>query len=66
MAADPDQATPEQRWIQGLNQRMVYGKVLVAIANKHARKIWAILANEVDYDPCADVSPVVQPKVTSA
>ena len=45
---------------------MVYGKVLVAIANKHARKIWAILANEVDYDPCADVSPVVQPKVTSA
>jgi hypothetical protein len=27
--------------------------VLVAIANKHARQIWAMLAHGVDYDPDA-------------
>mgnify|MGYP001084985043 CR=1 FL=1 len=27
-----------------------FGKVLVAIANKHARQIWAMLAHGVDYD----------------
>lgn len=66
IAADPDNATPEQRWIQALDQRMVYGKVLVAIANKHARQIWAILAHDIDYDPCAGVNPVEQPEATSA
>jgi transposase len=32
---------------------MPFGKVLVAIANKHARQIWAMLAHDVDYDPHA-------------
>ena len=32
---------------------MPFGKVIVAIANKHARQIWAMLAHDVDYDPCA-------------
>ena len=32
---------------------MPFGKVIVAIANKHARQIWAMLAHDVDYDPHA-------------
>ena len=48
-----DRATPEQRWIQSLAGRLPFGKVLVAIANKHARQIWAMLAHGVDYDPDA-------------
>jgi transposase len=48
-----DKATPEQRWIRTLAARLPFGKVLVAIANKHARQIWAMLAHDVDYDPHA-------------
>ncbi|MDN5939948.1 MAG: IS110 family transposase [Salinisphaera sp.] len=48
-----EQATPEQQWIQSLACRMPFGKVIVAIANKHARQIWAVLAHDVDYDPYA-------------
>lgn len=48
-----DKATPEQRWIRTLDQRLPFGKVLVAIANKHARQTWAMLAHDVDYDPHA-------------
>ena len=48
-----DQATPEQRWIRTLDGRLPFGKLLVAIANKHARQIWAMLAHDVDYDPSA-------------
>lgn len=46
-------ATPEQLWIRQLACRMPFGKVLVAIANKHARQLWAMLAHDVDYDPTA-------------
>ena len=46
-------ATPEQLWIRTLDGRMPFGKVIVAIANKHARQIWAMLAHDVDYDPHA-------------
>ena len=52
-AVATEKATPEQRWIRTLDGRMRFGKVIVAIANKHARQIWAMLAHEVDYDPCA-------------
>ena len=48
-----EKATPEQRWIRTLDGRMPFGKVIVAIANKHARQIWAMLAHDVDYDPHA-------------
>jgi transposase len=48
-----EKATPEQLWIRSLDGRMPFGKVLVAIANKHARQIWAILAHGVDDDPHA-------------
>ena len=45
-----EKATPEQRWIRSLDGRLPFGKVIVAIANKHARQIWAMLAHDVDYD----------------
>ena len=51
----PDErATPEQLWIKGLMKRQtIFGKVLVAVANKHARQIWAMLARGEDYDRLA-------------
>jgi len=45
-----EKATPEQLWIRSLDGRMPFGKVIVAIANKHARQIWAMWAHDVDYD----------------
>ena len=48
-----EKATPEQLWIRSLDARLPFGKVIVAIASKHARQIWAMLAREVDYDPHA-------------
>jgi len=52
-AVATEKATPEQLWIRALDGRMPFGKVIVAIANKHARQIWAMLAHDVDYDPHA-------------
>ncbi len=48
-----EKASPEQLWIRSLDKRMPFGKVIVAIANKHARQLWAMLAYEADYDPHA-------------
>ena len=42
-----------QHWIVALHGRVGYHKTLVAIANKHLRIIWAILAKGEDYDPNA-------------
>lgn len=42
-----------QQWIVALHGRVGYHKTLVAIANKHLRMIWAILAKGEDYDPDA-------------
>jgi len=54
-------ATPEQVWIRDLATRLPFGKVLVAIANKHARQAWAMLARDEDYDPDAWLRhPMVQ------
>lgn len=56
-----DTATPEQQWIVQLAARMSYGKVLVAIANKHARQVWAMLVRSEAYDPEAWLKhPMVQ------
>ena len=52
-AVATEKATPEQLWIRMLDGRMPFGKVVVAIANKHARQIWVMLARDVDYDPHA-------------
>ena len=48
-----ENATPEQIWIQLLARRLPFGKLLVAIANKHARQLWAMLARGENYDPDA-------------
>lgn len=50
--------TPEKRdrlqaWMVATHDRIGYHKTLVAIANKHARMLWAILAHGEDYDPNA-------------
>ena len=52
-AVATEKATPEQLWIRTIDCRLPFGKVLVAIANKHARQAWAMLARDVDYDPHA-------------
>ena len=56
-----EKATPEQVWIRQLAARMPFGKLLVAIANKHARQLWAMLARDEPYDPEAWLRhPMVQ------
>jgi tRNA(Arg) A34 adenosine deaminase TadA len=42
------------RWIVQLQARVGYYKTLVAVANKHARILWAVLAKGERFDPsCA-------------
>jgi len=56
-----EKATPEQRWIHDIERRLPFGKVLVAIANKHARQLWAMLARGERYDADAWLKhPMVQ------
>lgn len=45
-----EKQTPEQQWIVQLSARLPFGKLLVAVANKHARQIWAMLARGEAYD----------------
>jgi transposase len=49
----PEKATHLQRWIAALYARKGYHKTLIAIANKHARILWAMLVREQHYDPNA-------------
>jgi transposase len=49
----PEKRSHLERWIVELAGRVGYQKTLVAIANKHARMIWAILAKGEAYDPLA-------------
>jgi len=39
-----------QRWTVAVFSRIGYHQTLVAIANKHARIIWALLAKGEDFD----------------
>lgn len=39
------------RWIAALSERAGHAKALVAVANKHARVLWAILAKGERFDP---------------
>ena len=47
----PDKRSRLEHWIVALRQRAGYHKTLVAIANKHARICWAMLARDENYDP---------------
>jgi transposase len=51
--AEPSRASRLQRWIIELYGRKGYYKTLIAIANKHARILWAMLAKDERYDACA-------------
>lgn len=46
----PEALTRLQQWIVTLNGRVGYHKTLVAIANKHARLLWAVLARGEAYN----------------
>jgi transposase len=46
----PEQRHRLQRWIVDVFSRIGYHKTLVAIANKHARIIWALLVKGEDFD----------------
>ncbi|MGY6163853.1 IS110 family RNA-guided transposase [Paraburkholderia strydomiana] len=50
LRADPTHASRLQRWIRQLHERKGYHKTLIAIANKHARMLWAMLAKNEHYD----------------
>ena len=51
LARGPDKRSHLEHWIVALRQRVGYHKALVAIANKHARICWALLARNESYDP---------------
>ncbi|MFM0260035.1 IS110 family RNA-guided transposase [Paraburkholderia sediminicola] len=51
IAAAPRRADRLSRWIVQLQARVGYQKTLIAIANKHARILWAILAKGEKFDP---------------
>ena len=48
-----EQRSHLEHWMVALHGRVGYHKTLVAIANKHTRMIWAILAKGETYDPNA-------------
>lgn len=49
-ARAPEKRSRLELWIIELAQRVGYHKTLTAVANKHARIIWAILAKGENYD----------------
>jgi transposase len=49
----PEKRTRLQHWMIEARLRLGYYKTLVAIANKHARMIWALLAKGEAYNPDA-------------
>jgi len=53
LKAEPAHTNRLQRWMITLYARKGYYKTLVAIANKHARMLWAMLAKEESYDATA-------------
>lgn len=66
--ADPARAGRLQRWIRQLHERKGYYKTLIAIANKHARMLWAMLAKGERYDTDAwqrhPMNPTIRPATT--
>lgn len=61
---EPARASRLQRWIIELYGRKGYYKTLIAIANKHARILWAMLAKDESYDASAwQRHPMNQPSL---
>jgi transposase len=51
LKVDPTLASRLQLWARELHARAGYHKTLVAIANKNARVLWALLAKDETYNP---------------
>ena len=47
----PEKLSRQERWARDLHGRAGYHKTLIAIANKNARVLWALLAREEHYNP---------------
>jgi transposase len=47
----PEKASRQERWASDLHARAGYHKTLIAIANKNARILWALLARDARYNP---------------
>jgi transposase len=44
-------ADPTTTWLKGVQARRKANIAAVALANKHARIVWALLAQDRDYNP---------------
>ena len=42
---------PRSQWAEKLKQKVGMNKAAVAMANKNARTIWAVLTKGIQYDP---------------
>ena len=41
------------RWINALRERRGVNRTIVAVANKNARNLWAMLRNGMEFQPAA-------------
>lgn len=48
--AHPERDGAYYRWVREVGERMSFNRAIVAIANKHARMIWAMLRHERDFE----------------
>lgn len=51
LLAASKRSDPISRWLLQLRERVGWQKALVAMANKNARILWAVLTRQVNYDP---------------
>jgi transposase len=52
---------PRSRWLKGISERRHRNIAAVALANKNARIIWALLTQQTDYKPMADGLSLSEP-----
>jgi transposase len=52
-ARQSENPTRESMWVNELRQRRGYNRATVAVANKNARVIWAVLTSGEPYRPAA-------------
>lgn len=62
LLAAPKRSDRISQWLLQLRDRVGWQKALVALANKNARILWAVLTRGIDYDP-EHVPPVPQCKL---
>jgi transposase len=62
LLAAPKRSDRISQWLLQLRERVGWQKALVALANKNARILWAVLTREIDFDP-EHVPPIPQCKL---